>query len=76
MDKPIGGVVANSSMARLLEFNPAKAETLLPVPVLYTKTPLPAVANARHGPGDGCAVRLDPWRFNAPFGHGQKPPSL
>jgi hypothetical protein len=39
---------------------------------LHAKTPLRAVANARHRPCYGCAFRLDPWCFDAPFGHGQK----
>ncbi|MBH2043394.1 MAG: hypothetical protein I8H87_07640 [Comamonadaceae bacterium] len=51
-------------------------ESLLPVPALHAKTPLPVVAHARHGPRYGCAFRLDPWRFDAPFWHGQNPLSL
>jgi hypothetical protein len=35
---------------------------------LHTKAPLPAVANALHSPRYGGAFRLDPWRFDAPFG--------
>jgi hypothetical protein len=42
------------------------------MPALHAKTPLRVVANARHRPRHGCAFRLHPWRFDAPFGHGQK----
>jgi hypothetical protein len=33
------------------------------------KTPLLVVANARHSPGYGCALRLDQVRFDALLGH-------
>jgi hypothetical protein len=46
------------------------------MPALHAKTPLLVVANARHSPSYGGAFRLDPWRFDAPFGHGQKTLSL
>jgi hypothetical protein len=46
------------------------------VPALHAKTPLLVVANARHSPSYGFAFRLDPWRFDALFGHGQKILSL
>ncbi|MCU4120753.1 hypothetical protein [Variovorax sp. N23] len=43
---------------------------------LHAKTPRLVVANARHSPSYGCALRLDPARFDAPFEHGQKTLSL
>jgi hypothetical protein len=46
------------------------------LPALPAKTPLRVVANARHSLGYGCAFCLDPWRFDAPFGHGKKTLSL
>jgi hypothetical protein len=46
------------------------------MPALHAKTPLLVVANARHSPRYGCALRLDQQRFDAPFGHGQKTLSL
>jgi hypothetical protein len=46
------------------------------MPALHAKTPLLVVANARHSPSDGCPLRLDQRRFDAPFGHGQKILSL
>ncbi|MEI2746470.1 MAG: hypothetical protein V9G22_14085 [Ottowia sp.] len=42
------------------------------MPALHAKTPLLVVANARHGPSHGCALRLDQRRFDAPFGQEQK----
>jgi hypothetical protein len=50
------------------------------MPALHAKTPLPVAANARHRPQGvmqvipcyGCAFRIDPWRFDAPLGRGQK----
>jgi len=46
------------------------------MPAMHAKTPLLIVANARHSPSYGCALRLDQLRFDAPFGHWQKTPSL
>jgi hypothetical protein len=46
------------------------------MPALHAKTPRLVVANARHGPSHGCALRLDPVRSDAPFVHGQKILSL
>jgi hypothetical protein len=46
------------------------------MPALHAKTPLLVVANARHSPRYGCALRLDQRRFDAPCGHGQKTLSL
>jgi len=46
-----------------------------PLPALHAKTPH-VVANARHSPSHGGAFRLDAWRFEMPFGRGQKPLSL
>ncbi|WP_161958929.1 hypothetical protein [Acidovorax sp. ST3] len=46
------------------------------MPALHAKKPLPIVANARHSPRYGCALRLDQRRFDAPFGLGQKTLSL
>ncbi|WP_343735091.1 hypothetical protein [Acidovorax sp.] len=46
------------------------------MPALHAKTPLLIVANARHSPRYGCALRLDQWCFVAPFGLGQKTLSL
>jgi len=48
----------------------------LPMPALHAKTPLLVVANARHGSGHGCALRLDQRRFDALFGQAQKTLSL
>jgi hypothetical protein len=38
-------------------------------------TPL-VIANARHSPGYGCALRLDWGRFDAPLGHAESPLGL
>ena len=46
------------------------------MPALHVKTPLLVVANARHSPSYGCALRLDPLRFDVPFEHWQKTLSL
>jgi len=46
------------------------------MPALHATTPLLVVANARHSPRYGCALRLDQQRFGAPFGHWQKTLSL
>ncbi|WP_342131680.1 hypothetical protein [Hydrogenophaga sp. OTU3427] len=44
------------------------------MPALQAKTRRLIVANARHGPSYGCALRLDPTRCDVPFEHGQKLP--
>ncbi|HRB09721.1 MAG TPA: hypothetical protein PLH47_06060, partial [Ottowia sp.] len=46
------------------------------MPASHAKTPLLVVANARHGSTHGSALRLDQWRFAAPFRHEQKTLSL
>jgi hypothetical protein len=42
------------------------------MPALHAKAPPLFVANARHSPGYGCALRLDRVGFDAPFGHARK----
>jgi hypothetical protein len=42
------------------------------MPAHHPKTPLLVVANARHSPSYGCALRLDPVRFVALLGHARK----
>jgi len=39
------------------------------MPALHATTPLLVVANARHSPSYGCALRLDQRCDGAPFGH-------
>ncbi|HRL98342.1 MAG TPA: hypothetical protein PLE22_02730 [Acidovorax sp.] len=45
-------------------------------PAMHAKTLRLVVANARHSPRYGRALRLDPKRFRTPFGLGQKTLSL
>jgi hypothetical protein len=42
------------------------------MPAHHPKTFLLVVANARHSPSYGCALRLDPERFGALLGHARK----
>ena len=42
------------------------------LPARHAKTRLLGVANARHNPSYGCALRLDQTRFRAPLRHGRK----
>jgi hypothetical protein len=42
------------------------------MPAHHGKTPLLSVANARHSPSYGCALRLDQVRFDALLGHARK----
>jgi hypothetical protein len=42
------------------------------MPAHHAKTRLLVVANARHSPSYGCALRLDQACFDAPLGHARK----
>ena len=67
VDKMKAALASGSPQAKASEF------VVYPdAPHLRAKTPLLVVANARHSPSYGCALRLDQLRFDAPFGLGQK----
>ena len=64
-----GGVLMHC--VKIARFTEREVESLLSMPALHAKTPRLVVAHARHSPRYGCAMRLDPDCFDAPFGHGE-----
>jgi len=53
-----------------------EAESLSIMPAQHAKRRPPVVANARHSPSYGCALRLDRTSFDALLGHARKTLSL